>query len=151
MRRFLAPIITLLAACSLPTAALADPPAPSWTLTIPADTTITYGIVGPQFLGNHTVTVGEDWDLDPGRLVVWWGDGGSFTHATPSILTEIPYTLSSDGIGGIPNPDEAWSFSSPGDSGTSPLYMVVTQEAWDNAVPGEYSTTITYISYLPFS
>lgn len=157
MKKFLSLILALaMVACMSVTAFAADnhsgtqtvttsKAAPNYTLTIPADTSIPWGKTDAHSLGDFTVTVDSDWDFDGKVVTVTWGNGGTFTSTTPGVTTTIPYRLS-----GFPSMDPCSRVGvilyPTKTSRSNGVFMQVTQEAWDAADPGEYSTTITYTS-----
>ena len=157
MKKFLSLILALAMVACMSVTAFADDnhsgtqtvttskAAPNYTLTIPADTSIPWGKTDPHSLGDFTVTVDSDWDVAGKGVRVTWGYGGTFTSTTPGVTTTIPYRLS-----GFSNMDPCSNlgiFLKPTETSyTWRAFMQVTQEAWDAADPGEYSTTITYTS-----
>lgn len=157
MKKFLSLILALaMVACMSVTAFAADnhsgtqtvttsKAAPNYTLTIPADTSIPWGKTDAHSLGKFTVTVDSDWDFDGKTVRVFWGNGGTFTSTKPGVTTTIPYRLSVF-PSMAPSPNVGVLLMPTKTSASDNVYMQVTQEAWDAADPGEYSTTITYTS-----
>lgn len=158
MKKFLSLILALaMVACMSVTAFAADnhsgtqtvttsKAAPNYTLTIPADTSIPWGKTDPHLLGDFTVTVDSDWDVAGKGVWVTWGVGGTFTSTTPGVTTTIPYNLS---YSSDMTPCSGFTIDFSKETSrtyTAHVNMQVTQDAWDAADPGEYSTTITYTS-----
>ena len=154
MRRFLAPVLALLAACCLSTAALADdPPAPSWNLNIPADTAVPYGATDTS-IGWVTVSDVENIPADsyfiackishtdfasgadtiPLEVVIDWHIGGVLDPMHAHLSTGSDFALY-DGL----EPDMAYK---------AEVFALVNPADWAAAAPGSYTATVTYESYF---
>lgn len=152
MRRFLAPVLALLAVCCLSTAALADDPStPSWTLNIPADVAIPYGdpetSIGWVTVSDvenvevgyiackisNTRLVGAADTIPLGVAIDWYQDGACMADHMPAGASFALY----DGIG----PDATYS---------AKVFALVDAADWAAAAPGYYEAAVTYESYLDF-
>ena len=138
---------------------------PTWTLTIPADTSITYGdnetII--DFENNHGLEIDNIEDVRKTSIIT-----ASFQHTGSFVGTEdssktIPFTVT----------DDKWLYETTFDANTkyqahlkkwfefntgeakwvneydvSSIKIKISNDAWTQAAPGAYQTTITYSSEL---
>ena len=152
MRRFLAPVLALLAVCCLSTAALADdPPAPSWNLNIPADTAVPYGATDTS-IGWVTVSDVENADsyvitckishtdfasgadTIPLEVVIDWHIGGVFDPMYAHLSTGSDFAL--------------YDVTVPDRASKAEVFALVDAADWAAAAPGVYTATVTYTSEL---
>jgi len=166
MRRFLAPVLALLAACCLSTAALAgtqgtqtlsttvpDPTAPSWTLNIPADTAVPYGdpdtsigwvtVSDVQNVGDYFIACkishadfASGADAIPLKLVLDRYEGGSLVAV--HVSTDITHSA----------PLILYFGSRPDTACSAEIFALVDDADWAAAAPGSYTATVTYTSEL---
>lgn len=152
MKKFLSLILALAMVAGMSVTALADgntqtvsisKAAPTYTLSIPSNTAITWDQSGYFELGSYYISVSPDWNFAK-TLVVSWNSSngtanGAFTSSTAA--TTIPYTLCRDSEG--ENSCEHMFFDLLLQDMCTPG-MVIAPESWSAAEPGEYSTEIIY-------
>ena len=164
MRRFLAPVLALLAACCLSTAALAgtqgtqtlsttvpDPAAPSWTLNIPADMTIPYEATETP-IGTVTVSDVENIPADESILChIAYTDFASGADTIPlgvaidwyqdgaCMADHMPAGTSWFELYDVTVPDRAYK---------AEVFALVDPADWAAAAPGYYEAAVTYESCL---
>ncbi len=165
MRRFLAPVLALLAACCLSTAALAgtqgtqtlsttvpDPTAPSWTLNIPADTAVPYGDPDTSI---GWVTVSDVQNVAADELIVCSADSTDFASGAGTIPLKllgdryeggIRYTQHGTVSAGAPF--ELYDGTAPDKAFSAEIFALVDPADWAAAAPGSYTATVTYQSWL---
>lgn len=164
MRRFLAPVLALLAACCLSTAALAgtqgtqtlsttvpDPTAPSWTLNIPADTAVPYRATETP-IGD--VTVSDVQNVEDGYLIGCSVSNTDFASGADIIPLTLEGDFYADGILyetkpiSDGTPFELYAGHEPSRVYSTKVIALVEAGEWDAAVPGVYTATVTYTSRL---
>ena len=112
--------------------------APSYTVTIPANTNVTFNTLSTSF-GSVKLT---DAQLDPGYAVrVTLNASGTLKNQADRTKT-IAYT--------IKNANGAFTSAQYTTAGQeTPLTIDITQAAWNAAFAGQYSDTVTFIvSYI---
>lgn len=164
MKKTVAFILSLALASSLSFSAFADAhsgtqtvtttkSAPTYSLTIPADTSIPWGTTEDFILGLIKVKVSSDFDVDNKLIKLDWGSiDGEFTSTTPGVTTTIPYGIAVV----VGNSNSFYYFNmlrkKPDEAGSryaeEPFYMRVKKAAWEAAQAGDYTTTITYTASL---
>jgi len=165
MRRFLAPVLALLAACCLSTAALAgtqgtqtlsttvpDPTAPSWTLNIPADTAVPYG--DPDTSIGWVTVSGVQNVVD--EFIVCEAFTTDFKSGTNTIPLKLLGDLYSGGVcyeqhirvSTPGNPFELYDGTAPDKALSAEIFALVDPADWAAAAPGSYTATVTYQSWL---
>ncbi len=112
---------------------------PTYTVTIPADTTVAFNALSTDF---GAVTL-ESAQIDPGKAVkVELDASGSLKNAADADKT-IAYTINTADNTAFTSA----SYQTAGD--TTALKIDITQEAWDAAFAGSYSDTVTFtVSYV---
>ena len=164
MKKIVSLLLALVLLCSLSVTAFADTggdqtitltvpeeTSPSWTLNIPADMTVAYRAESTA-LTMPTITNVSDL-ADDVRIHVYIGYTGSFSSGSNT----IPFTLTGPSGQTILQGDES-SRSVVGyytnESGYYNNYpdgamtLDITEDAWNAAAPGTYSTVITYSSEI---
>lgn len=111
---------------------------PTYTVTIPADTNVTFNTLSSNF-GAVTLTAAQ---IDPGYAVqVALIASGTLKNQADASKT-IPYTIKdSSGV------FTSARYTTSGDK--TDLTIDITQEAWNTAFAGAYSDTVTFtVSYI---
>ena len=149
MKKVFVFLLALALLCSMTAAALAMPDndqtitttvpdkTPTWSLVIPADITIPYGQQVTEFA---PPTITDAQYVDPRTILLGVKHTGKFTCEDKT----LPFTLK-QGEEVI----QAWPDTTYGDT-IAPgqnLQLIVTQDAWNNAEAGTYTTTLTYTSF----
>ncbi|MCD7762992.1 MAG: hypothetical protein LUI14_07300 [Lachnospiraceae bacterium] len=113
---------------------------PTYTVTIPADTTIAFNATSTS-IGNITLSSAQ---LDPGYAVKVSASAGALENAADASKT-IPYALNSDG-----SAFTSAQFTAKGEYAA--LTVDITEDDWNNAYAGSYSDTITFtVEYISVS
>lgn len=112
--------------------------APSYTVTIPANTNVTFNTLSTSF-GSVKLTAAQ---LDPGYAVrVTLSASGTLKNQADRTKT-IAYTIK-NASGAFTNAQ----YTTAGQE--TPLTINITQAAWNAAFAGQYSDTVTFIvSYI---
>ena len=118
--------------------------APSYIVTIPADTKVQFNSLETSF-GNITLTEAR---LDPGKVVR--------VHLTTDFTLKnkadtgktIPYDITTTDDAGTSGSLKKFDVQLEFKGDTCPLTIAITQDDWNKAYAGEYSDTVTFtISY----
>ena len=163
MKKILSLLLALTLLCSLSVTAFADTsgdqtvtltvpeaPSPTWTLNIPADTTVEYRAASTA-LATPTITNVSDLD---GLIYVYIGYTGNFSSGSNT----IPFTLMGHGQTILKGDESSRSVMGiyRNESGYENYYpegamtLDITEDAWNAAAPGTYSTVITYTSEIRY-
>lgn len=112
--------------------------APTYTVTIPADTTVTFNTLSTSF-GSVTLTAAQ---IDPGYAVkVALTASGTLKNQADTNRT-IAYAIH-DANGAFTSAQ----YTTAGDK--TDLTIAITQDAWNAAFAGSYSDTVTFtVSYI---
>lgn len=112
--------------------------APTYTVTIPADTDVTFNALSTSF-GSVTLTAAQ---IDPGYAVkVELNASGLLKNGADNTKT-IAYAIN-DANGAFTSAQ----YTTAGDK--TDLTIDITQEAWNAAFAGSYSDTVTFtVSYI---
>lgn len=141
-------LLALVLLCSMTAAALAvsdneqtitttvPDKTPSWSLVIPADITIPYGQEVTEF---PQPTITDVQNAYEGSIVIAVKHSGQLTCGEKT----LPFTLKQGNE--VVQPTDSASGTPIGRS--SSLQLIITQDAWDNAEAGTYTTTLTYTSF----
>lgn len=111
---------------------------PTYTVTIPADTTVDFNATSTSF-GAVQLDAAQ---IDPGYVVrVALDVSGTLKNAKDSSKT-IPYTVNDESAAFV-----SADYTAAGQS--TPLTIDITQDAWNAAYAGDYSDVMTFtVSYV---
>ncbi len=107
--------------------------APTYTVTIPADTGIVFQATSTDF-GKIELTAAQ---LDPNYVVKVSASAGELKNQADNTKT-IPYTLNVKGGAAFTSAE----YDADGES--TALTLNITQNDWDNAYAGQYKGVITF-------